>query len=466
MSDLRQDQLFEKYLGTALESADIVQLKQALGTSRAARTRFVEVLQEWQALAEVARQVHSGMPWQERGSAAAQDHDAAGEPDSAQDHEAANDVALDEAFHQVRRSAGRPSLRLLPSRRRGAFGRFLIAAASIAACALLAWGWLLPLVQGAHPEGIATVAVADAAARIQRGDQRLDIANGLALRDGDTVSVPPGSWARVRYADGTMLDIAPASEVTLSQPEKLGKRVLIASGSLTADIAKQPPERRMVFTTPTAAATVLGTKITLEVTPMSTRLEVERGRVGLTRRDEATGIEVGAGEYATIPYGSKGELVAKSIVSAPSVLVERGHGLKGEYFGNLDLAPPSLFSRVDSSLSFDLGFDTPWQDDMRPSRFSVRWTGTIEPRFSERYSFYTRSDSGVRLFIDDHAIIDDWNHGALSEKTGAIALQAGHRYALRLEYNQPRSGMLLKLSWTSPSQECEVIPAARLTPAP
>ncbi|MBA3938461.1 MAG: FecR domain-containing protein, partial [Planctomycetes bacterium] len=334
------------------------------------------------------------------------------------------------------------------------------------ACALLAWGWLLPLVQGARSEGIATVAVADAAARIQRGDQRLDIVNGQALQGGDTVSVPPGSWARVRYADGTMLDIAPASEVTLTQPEKLGKRVHIASGSLTADIAKQAPERRMVFTTPTAAATVLGTRITLEVTPMATRLEVERGRVGLTRRDEPTGIEVGAGEYATIPYGSKGELVAKSIVSAPSVLVERGHGLKGEYFGNLDLTPPTMFTRVDSSLSFDLGFDTPWQDDMRPSRFSVRWTGTIEPRFSERYSFYTRSDSGLRLFIDDHAIIDDWGHCAVCEKTGAIALQAGHRYALRLEYNQPRSGMLLKLSWTSPSQECEVIPAARLTPAP
>ncbi|MBA3937986.1 MAG: hypothetical protein H0X38_11025, partial [Planctomycetes bacterium] len=140
MSDLRQDQLYEKYLGNTLESADIVQLKQVLSGSRAARTRFVEVLQEWQTLAEVARQVHSGMPWQERGSTAAQDRDAAGELDSAQDHGAAahdgaHDVALEEAFHQVRRSTGRPSLRLQPSRRRGAFGRFLIAAGSLAACA-------------------------------------------------------------------------------------------------------------------------------------------------------------------------------------------------------------------------------------------------------------------------------------------------------------------------------------------
>jgi hypothetical protein len=42
------------------------------------------------------------------------------------------------------------------------------------------------------------------------------------------------------------------------------------------------------------------------------------------------------------------------------------------------------------------------------SRYSARWTGQIEPRFSEEYCFHTYSNDGARLWIDGQLVIDDW----------------------------------------------------------
>ena len=33
--------------------------------------------------------------------------------------------------------------------------------------------------------------------------------------------------------------------------------------------------------------------------------------------------------------------------------------------------------------------------------FSVRWTGQVQPQFTETYTFYTQSDDGVRLWVNN-----------------------------------------------------------------
>ena len=38
-------------------------------------------------------------------------------------------------------------------------------------------------------------------------------------------------------------------------------------------------------------------------------------------------------------------------------------------------------------------------------KFLVTWTGFIEPRYSETYTFYISSDDKVRLWIDEKKIL-------------------------------------------------------------
>src|SRR5262245_7606893 len=73
-------------------------------------------------------------------------------------------------------------------------------------------------------------------------------------------------------------------------------------------------------------------------------------------------------------------------------------GLRGDYFGDPNLANLA-FSRIDPIISFN------WQTTaagpgVGPDNFSVRWTGQVIPRYSETYTFYTRSDDGVRLWVN------------------------------------------------------------------
>jgi hypothetical protein len=40
--------------------------------------------------------------------------------------------------------------------------------------------------------------------------------------------------------------------------------------------------------------------------------------------------------------------------------------------------------------------------------FAVRWTGQVQPQFSETYQFCTTTNDGLRLWINDLPIIDQW----------------------------------------------------------
>jgi hypothetical protein len=75
------------------------------------------------------------------------------------------------------------------------------------------------------------------------------------------------------------------------------------------------------------------------------------------------------------------------------------------------------------------------------------------------------SDDGARLWVDGRPLVDDWTVRGSRERTGTIALEAGRRYDLRLEYFQVVATARVSLLWSSPSQKKEVIPARQLYPA-
>ena len=136
-----------------------------------------------------------------------------------------------------------------------------------------------------------------------------------------------------------------------------------------------------------------------------------------------------------------------------------GNGLKGEYFDAMNFTGPML-TRTDATVNFS------WAgapaSGMGADTFSVRWTGQIEPRYSERYTFYTTSDDGVRLWVNGQLVIDNWTDHAARENSGSIALTAGQKVSVRMEYYENGYDAVARLAWSSASQAKEIVPQSQL----
>jgi ribosomal protein L35AE/L33A len=140
-----------------------------------------------------------------------------------------------------------------------------------------------------------------------------------------------------------------------------------------------------------------------------------------------------------------------------------GTGLQGEYFDNSNFTDP-LLTRIDPQIDFNWYGDSPALNVVPADNFYVRWTGQVEARYSETYTFYTYSDDGVRLWVNDQLIINNWTDHAPKEDIGTITLTAGQRYNIRMEYYERRWGAVAQLSWSSSSQTKEIIPTEQLYP--
>ncbi|MCX7681532.1 MAG: PA14 domain-containing protein, partial [Anaerolineae bacterium] len=116
---------------------------------------------------------------------------------------------------------------------------------------------------------------------------------------------------------------------------------------------------------------------------------------------------------------------------------------RGEYFPNPELLGASVLVRNDATILFDWGELAP-HPTLPADGFSVRWTRLVH--FDEgTYHFHALVDDGVRLYVDDELVLDDWRDGAPREVTGERYLSAGH-HSLRLEYYE-RNGLALVQVW-------------------
>ncbi len=142
------------------------------------------------------------------------------------------------------------------------------------------------------------------------------------------------------------------------------------------------------------------------------------------------------------------------------IVGDQAGGLLAEYFDNQDLTN-LILTRIDPEINFDWGNNSP-DPSIGPDQFSVRWTGGIEPLYSENYTFKTYSDDGVRLWINNQLIIDQWNDHSPRYDSAAITLIANQRYPIKLEYYENGGGAVAQLFWSSTSQTEEIVPQNRL----
>jgi hypothetical protein len=139
-----------------------------------------------------------------------------------------------------------------------------------------------------------------------------------------------------------------------------------------------------------------------------------------------------------------------------------GSGLRGEYYDNSNFTTLRV-SRVDPTVNFNWGSGAP-DPSVGADTFSVRWTGQVLPQFTETYTFYTTSDDGVRLWVNNVQVVNNWTDHGPTENSGTIALTANRWTEIKMEYYENGGGAVAQLRWSSPSRPKEVIPGSRLSP--
>ena len=143
-----------------------------------------------------------------------------------------------------------------------------------------------------------------------------------------------------------------------------------------------------------------------------------------------------------VPLIIKGQIISSENLWTPD---ESSNGLKGEYFDNRSLKGEPVLTRVDDELEFDW----PWSpgEGVPDDQFSIRWTGFLKPTTSFEGWLGLSSDDGVRMWVDDKLIVDNWTKGSTNIVTYPMNFEAGRKYKVRIEMWEGGWGARAHLRW-------------------
>jgi beta-glucosidase len=260
-------------------------------------------------------------------------------------------------------------------------------------------------------------------------------------------------WARIPFSDND----SPAHRALALQVARESMVLLRNAGRLL-------PLRRNLRT-----IAVIG--------PNADQAPVLLGNYNGTPADPITplrGIREAVSRRTRVLYAQGSDLadsIPVTVVVPSSVLRTAGgrHGLDVAYYGSRTMEGPPLFTAVDSTLDAD------WQEgapraDMNPDVFGIRWTATLQPPQSGRYTIGLIGTVKYQLYLDDSLVVQSFfpprngePNRAFFPTTASVRLEAGRVYRVRVEGQESYGVASLQMLWSPPSEtlEAEAVRAAK-----
>ncbi|WP_077241311.1 PA14 domain-containing protein [Amycolatopsis azurea] len=97
--------------------------------------------------------------------------------------------------------------------------------------------------------------------------------------------------------------------------------------------------------------------------------------------------------------------------------------------------------------------------------FSLRATGEIVFPAAGNYTLRVLADDGVRVWVDDQLVIDDWRNTTPAWRQGVVQSgAAGQIKRIRIDYYEFDLTAQLELHWTTPSGTQQAVPGTQLRP--
>ncbi|MGW3960810.1 PA14 domain-containing protein [Amycolatopsis sp. NPDC005003] len=163
-----------------------------------------------------------------------------------------------------------------------------------------------------------------------------------------------------------------------------------------------------------------------------------------------------AGCAATVPHehtgydeGLNGLTIAlypnDSLTGAPKVFTSTIGDATGKLVRNWDTAAPA--------------------DGIPADRFSLRATGELVLPQAGDYTIRLLADDGVRVWIDDRSVIDDWRPSVPTWRQATVHSDAANSVKrIRVDYYEADQTAQLELHWTTPGGVQEPVPGTQLRP--
>lgn len=148
---------------------------------------------------------------------------------------------------------------------------------------------------------------------------------------------------------------------------------------------------------------------------------------------------------------------------------EKDAGLVSEIFGfdaavedfpAIDKDKKPNVVQVDKQVAFET-MDEKWPGTEYTEHFYIRWTGFLRVPKDGKYTLYTESDDGSRVFIAGKQIVDNNGLHAMEEKSGEVELKAGD-VEIKIDFFENEGGAGCKFSWSAEGLEKQLVPATAL----
>jgi len=97
-------------------------------------------------------------------------------------------------------------------------------------------------------------------------------------------------------------------------------------------------------------------------------------------------------------------------------------------------------------------------DSGRMDEVAIRFDGEIDIPESGEWTFYTNSDDGTLLYIDQEIVVDNDGFHGDKEKSGSVELEAG-KHQFSIDYFDGHGGSMVQAKWEGPNVEYQIIPA-------
>lgn len=117
---------------------------------------------------------------------------------------------------------------------------------------------------------------------------------------------------------------------------------------------------------------------------------------------------------------------------------------RGSYFANQTLSDTPALVRNDPTINFNWGEGSP-AANIPTDHFSVRWERN-QILQSATYLFYAYSDDGIRVYVDDILIIDNWDNPSNQVQYAFGSASAG-THNFRVEYYENTGTAQVQFGW-------------------
>ncbi len=120
------------------------------------------------------------------------------------------------------------------------------------------------------------------------------------------------------------------------------------------------------------------------------------------------------------------------------------------------LAKESITPAIDFDLPDEIGIGSPDTSvHLAKDYYSIRWTGEIESPASGTATLFVKSDGAVKVTIDGHPVIAK-GKGA-GDSDGTVALTAGRRAKITVEYIHETGPASIHLEWIPPTGKRQIL---------